>query len=371
MSRKKIVLALSIFLLFILILTFPSKENIPCLMFHHVLPNTRVNPKAFEQILIWLKKEGYKSIFISDLLKYKNKKLKLPSKTIILTFDDGYVDNYIYALPLLKKYGFKATISIITSKISSKPQNGYLSWVQLKEMIQSKFIQIQSHSHTHSYCYVSDKITTFNSPSSLWHVKEYSLDGDKRFGIPIYERKSSLIGKCYCDDHNLRNYLAEYVAEYGGKNFFTQNSEWQNILFKLAKNYMSKNGLQGHYESSSEYEKRVIHELLISKNIIEKKLNTPCIAIIWPWGQYTERLISIATGVGYKICVTADRGTNYIGEIDLQKIKRIEAKEYGINKLILGKLPLAYSINIRLFLYRHYLLGYIYNLMDKTIDWIK
>ena len=175
-------------------------------------------------------------------------------------------------------------------------------------MIQSKFVQIQSHSHTHRYCYVSDKITTFNSPSSLWHVKEYSLDGDKRFGIPIYERKSSLIVKCYCDDHNLRNYLAEYVAEHGGKNFFTQNSEWQNILFKLVKNY-------------------------ISKNIIEKKLKTPCIAIIWPWGQYTERLISIATGVGYKICVTADRGTNYIGEIDLKKIKRIEVVEYGLNKI--------------------------------------
>lgn len=141
------------------------------------MANTRVSPEAFEQISNWLKKEGYESIFVSDLSKYKNKKLKFPSKTIMISFDDGYEDNFLYAFPLLKKYDFKATIFIITSKISTDPSNGYLSWAQLKEMVQSNYVEIQSHSHTHSYCYTSIKLRLSTPRSFGFYWASYTFTG--------------------------------------------------------------------------------------------------------------------------------------------------------------------------------------------------
>jgi peptidoglycan/xylan/chitin deacetylase (PgdA/CDA1 family) len=369
-KKKKIIILIVLFFAFIVII-FPSKEGIPVLLFHHIWQYDRVTSKNFEEILIWLKKEGYQSIFISDLLKYNSKEIKHYPKLIVLTFDDGYVDNFINAFPLLKKYGFKGTIFVITSKISDKSSNAYLSWEQIKEMISSGYIEIQSHSHTHRYCYISNKIVTFNSPF-FWDI-EYSPDGDRRLGIPIYERKSSLIvDNCYDDDKALRDYLADYVMKQGGKLFFSQNlTRWQNILSNVAKEYLVKYRKNGDCEYHRTWQQRVIDELIRSKRLIENKIGKSCISIAWPWGEYNERLIEIAGNVGYKICVNSDRGMNYHGEIDLRRVERIEVQEYGIEKLILGRLSITNSIKIRLFIYEHYILAHIYKLLDKIVDYMK
>lgn len=367
--KKIILLSLIIVSVTFTALILPSKDGIPVLLFHHIWANDRTTPEAFEEMLIWLKKEGYQSIFVSELIGFSKMGTKNLPKMIVISFDDGYLDNYTRAFPLLIKYGFKATIFVITSKIFSKPSNGYLSWQQLKQMVESGYIEVQSHSHSHKYCYISDKIVTFNSPF-FWDI-EYSPDGDRRLGIPIFERKSSLIvDNCYNDDKALRDYMADYVTKRGGKNFFSRNStEWQKTLSEVAKEYIEKNGR--HYESYRGWQGRVTDELILSKQLIEKNLGKSCISIAWPWGQYNENLIQVAQDYGYRICVTSDRGINYYEEINLKKVRRIEAQEYGIEKLILGLLPLSKSIKIRLFIYEHYLLAYIYNLLDKIIDYTK
>ena len=67
-------------------------------------------------------------------------------KPVILTFDDGYADNYTELLPLLERYGVKATIFIITDKIGA-PR--YLTAEQLRELADSGLVSIQSHTVTH------------------------------------------------------------------------------------------------------------------------------------------------------------------------------------------------------------------------------
>jgi hypothetical protein len=352
------------------ILILPSKEGVPCLLFHHIWAHDRTTPEAFEEMLIWLKNEGYQSIFVSELIGYSNKEATNSPKTIVISFDDGYLNNYTHAFPLLKKHGFKATIFVITSKLFSKPSNGYMSWQQLKQMVESGYIEVQSHSHTHKYCYISDKIVTFNSPF-FWDI-EYSPDSDRRLGIPIYEKKSSLVvDNCYDDDKDLRDYMADYTLKQDGKDFFMQNSQkWRKILFRVAREYIAQNGLQDNHKSHPGWHERVKDELILSKCLIENRIGNPCSAIAWPWGKYTEELISMAVGAGYKICLTSDRGINYYGEIDLQRVRRIEAQEYGVEKLVLGGLPLHKSIQIRLFIYEHYFLGNIYILFDKIANYL-
>ena len=82
---------------------------------------------------------------------------KLPPKPIVLTFDDGYEDNYTYAFPILKKFSFTATIFLITRDISGLSgwsdseetiKEPLLSWDKIKEM-SDYGIDFQSHTHTH------------------------------------------------------------------------------------------------------------------------------------------------------------------------------------------------------------------------------
>ena len=72
----------------------------------------------------------------------------LPEKPVIITFDDGYADNYENAYPILKKYGFKATIFLIYDFTNTYPN--YLTWDQIAEMKESGLIRFESHTMTHA-----------------------------------------------------------------------------------------------------------------------------------------------------------------------------------------------------------------------------
>lgn len=106
------------------------------LMYHMVSPHLpkkqskfnrlRVTPKEFEKQLQWLKENGWTSLTMSELTHMKTS----PAKTVVLTFDDGYADNYTQAFPLLKKYAMKATIYLVVNRFDR-------SWAQDKDTKQS------------------------------------------------------------------------------------------------------------------------------------------------------------------------------------------------------------------------------------------
>lgn len=120
----------------------------------------RVKPKEFEKQLKWLQKNGFCSFTLSELAKLE----EIPYKSVVLTFDDGYQDNYINAFPLLQKYNFKATIFLVLQRFeknwatdkdkhsSSDELNGekMLSHEEVTKMLQSGLIEIGSHTLSHA-----------------------------------------------------------------------------------------------------------------------------------------------------------------------------------------------------------------------------
>ena len=106
-----------------------------------------VTPPNFEAQLAYLQSEGYTSIALDDLTYHLAGLRELPAKPIILTFDDGYADNYTYAFPLLQKYGFQATFAIVTEPIDFGDPN-YMTWDQVKEMYAAG-MDFASHTRHH------------------------------------------------------------------------------------------------------------------------------------------------------------------------------------------------------------------------------
>lgn len=131
-----------------------SQINVSVLMYHHIGPlpenadNIRkgltVSTEEFESQVKFLKEKNFSFLTLEELNKAINDQ-KIPEKIAILTFDDGYDDNYSQAFPVLKKYKAKGTFFIITSKIDN---NEYMTEDQIKEL-SSAGNEIGSHSLTH------------------------------------------------------------------------------------------------------------------------------------------------------------------------------------------------------------------------------
>ena len=116
---------------------------------YHKIDNMNISlsvlPEDFDRQIAYLKEQGYNSINTDQLYDYMTNGTPLPENPILITFDDGYEDNYQYAYPILKKYGFTGTIFIITDLVG-KPN--YLTWEQLKEM-KANGMNFQSHTVSH------------------------------------------------------------------------------------------------------------------------------------------------------------------------------------------------------------------------------
>jgi peptidoglycan/xylan/chitin deacetylase (PgdA/CDA1 family)/glycosyltransferase involved in cell wall biosynthesis len=98
--------------------------RLPVLLYHHVGPprpgtyaSLTVSRKRFERQLRWLARRGYAGISPSDWLRWRREGKGLPDKPVLLTFDDGYADLAEYALPVLKRYGFRAVVFVVTGRV--------------------------------------------------------------------------------------------------------------------------------------------------------------------------------------------------------------------------------------------------------------
>ena len=135
----------------------PRVVRVPILMYHYVsVPppdadiyrlDLSVTPAALDAQMEYLAAEGYHPIRLSDLSDYLLNGKPLPPRPIALTFDDGYLDNYENALPVLEKYKFPATFFIITQFVDDK-KPGYMSWDQIEELAING-MEIGSHTLDH------------------------------------------------------------------------------------------------------------------------------------------------------------------------------------------------------------------------------
>ena len=129
--------------------------NVPILNYHYIqippsqkdnlIVNLSVTPENFRTQMLYLVNNKIQTLTMQDLLDALQSKKTL-SKSVILTFDDGYQDFYTNAYPILKEYDLKATVFMITSKIG---QPGYLTSAQIQELDQSGLVTIGSHTVNH------------------------------------------------------------------------------------------------------------------------------------------------------------------------------------------------------------------------------
>lgn len=155
-------------------------QTVPVLMYHHVSPvegMISVSTVNFEHQLQWLRNNGYRSITCDEFAGHLEGR-PVPARSVLITFDDGYLDNWVYAYPLLKRYGFHGVIFLVTSWIGDGPARAHLGhnelpatpshrecedrieqgradevmlrWSEIEAMRADGVFEFHSHTHTHT-----------------------------------------------------------------------------------------------------------------------------------------------------------------------------------------------------------------------------
>lgn len=129
-----------------------EKYVVPVLMYHNIDENAlvsklSVSPQSFRAQMDFLKRYNYNVVSLEELADLMRES-RIPYKTIAITFDDGYENNYTNAYPVLKELGLEASIFINPALIG---KDGYATWDEIIDMAESGVISIGSHSMTHAY----------------------------------------------------------------------------------------------------------------------------------------------------------------------------------------------------------------------------
>lgn len=325
-----------------------NHDIVPVIMFHSVglagtdwvFSHISEPLERFEEKIATLSRSGYRFILWGELYEHMAGRRKVPGKSVMLTFDDGYLDNWVYAFPVLRKYGAKATIfvnpefvdytagirpncdDLREGKISPSglQATGFLSWPEMRAMEASGLIDIQSHSLTHTWYYSSPAVTDFHRPGDgrhpwlAWNARPerkpyYMAEDQSGFipaGTPIYEHEKALACRRYFPPEPVLEGLTLFVRESGGADFFLTD-RWKEELMALHASLMEAHAHEGRMETRAEYRKRVLFELTESKRLLEENLGKRVDYICWPGGGYNEVVHALASEAGYKSSTLASR----------------------------------------------------------------
>lgn len=159
----------------------PAPGGARIITYHSVRPggpasrSSYVHPDDFANQIGWLVRAGYQVVSLSALADQLEKGLHVPDEWVVITFDDGYADNYHHAFPVLRHYGLPATIFLVTGKVGLDPL--FLTRAQAIEM-QECGIEFGAHTVDHV------SLSSISPENALVQVTESKRQLEVLLGLP-------------------------------------------------------------------------------------------------------------------------------------------------------------------------------------------
>ena len=325
-----IYLFLIILLLFLVFILYNKtrKNFVLCLMYHSIDSEKNkggIFIDEFEEHIKWIK----------DKKTFKMEELKgldytLPPNSILITFDDGYKNNYTLAFPILKKYNIKATIFLNTKFIEK--DEAYLNWDEIREMYESGLIDFQLHTHSHQLTVKDIEVLAFydNESSPYFKRESYSLffdgnydekkDAKKLNGLPVFKLRSKISIPGYKPK---KNFVEKYrsIVELQENKSEKEKKKFLNRLFKEKKDeFFDK-------ISEEQFKETVKFEILENKKIISEKLGKVPDCLAYPWGHRYKGNREDIKKLGVDVFITTRKGVNSL-KLNKNWIYRVSGDDF-------------------------------------------
>lgn len=206
-------------------------KKIPVLMYHSIDFEKgnplRIPKDKFRLQMKYLKDSGFTPLTLNELYSYLVFGSQLPAKPIVLTLDDGYVDNYTNAFPVLKEFNFKATVFMVTSCIDTDKR--CLTSKQLKEMDKAG-MDIESHTVSHP------ELNTLSYDKQLLELKDSKANLEK-----ILDKNVNYLAYPYGKFNNDTLKLAEKLGYKMAFSTIVGVASKSDGLYRLHRLYVSNN----------------------------------------------------------------------------------------------------------------------------------
>lgn len=188
-------------------------DGVPVLNYHQINDEAHnaltLSVEQFDAQMKYLHDNGYHAISPMDLYLHLTEGKELPDKPVLITFDDGYIDNYKNAVPILEKYGLKGTIFVITDYLNRFPN--YLTWDEAKALNENGVLDVESHTMTHR---ILDELSDAELHEELVNSKQ---------AIDMHLHKNVRFIAYPCGSYDIRiekeardaGYLAAFTVNYG------------------------------------------------------------------------------------------------------------------------------------------------------------
>ncbi len=322
----------------------PDDRIVPSLMFHSVgLDRTDwvwkddlSEPLAiFEDKLRCFSRDGFSAVFWGDVYKHVSGKSPLRGRSVMLTFDDGYLDNWVLVWPLLKRYQMRATIFVTTDFIppDGPPRPtlediwsgrlrqdelevaGFLRPSEMRLMVESGLVDIQSHASTHTWRFTDNKVIDVYTedkysryPWLAWNARPdrkpfYLNENQASFvpeGEPIFANKDAIPARVFTPDPgavaDFRNAWSNAMREDTKR---TEGISGERLAAILRAGKWVE-GFPGSFETEEAREERIAQELVRSRESLVTLLGKPVEFISWPRGKYDDLAIRVASRLGFR-----------------------------------------------------------------------
>lgn len=209
-------------------LSIKGYQSVPVLAYHKFARNNAdtltVSERSFEEQMRFLKKNGYHVITLDEFFDFLNFRAQIPKKSVVITIDDGWRSTYDIAFPILKKYGYPATLFVYTDFILQSDKT--LNWILLSEM-EKNDIDIQCHTKTHRNLNKRDEQESFweyfesvkkELIESAEIIKKRLNKEVKYLAYPYGETNSLIIALL-----KKLGYRGAFMVDRGGNPFFIDN----------------------------------------------------------------------------------------------------------------------------------------------------
>lgn len=174
----------------------PDTQGIPVLIYHEIVMDDRppgetvISLEKFREQMHYLHTHGYKPVTMKDLLQYMRTGKRLPQRSIVLNFDDGW-KNVLNAVPVLDLYSFPASFWIIAGP-KGIGNGEYLEWSDIRELARNPRFEIGSHTYSHPWdpkdnlvTWVDRKNPGKGSKNAFFELKESKKILERNLGIPV------------------------------------------------------------------------------------------------------------------------------------------------------------------------------------------
>lgn len=291
-------------------LRFVNKKNndqsVIILMYHRVIdpekcrdifstPQIIVTADTFEKQMKFLSNH-YRVLSLEEFYGCHSNKKPLPAKTAVITFDDGWEDNYINAFPILKKYNIPATIFLTTGFIGKtsvfwQEKLRFLLKVFQKKTFNERRFFLEKFKNLPG---ILKSCTTLNSEADIVDVPDHLMDMVEKDRTVFMNDLEAFLG------------YPEFPIKTNG--FMT----WENAREMLTDKIDFGSHTENHRIMTKLSLKEIQEEITVSKIKIEEALNTQVRAFAYPNGYFNKIVMENVKNSGYQYAVSVDTGLNNI-----------------------------------------------------------